>query len=65
MDLQLPLYRHLAQGLQLAGELATAQACRQQALAWMDAARLPDDGPAARQAFLQHNPVNHALMRGA
>ena len=52
----------LAQGLRLAGNMAAAQACRQQALAWIHAARLPDEGPAARQAFLQRNPVNRALL---
>jgi hypothetical protein len=55
----------LAQGLHLAGNRAAAQACRQQALAWIHAARLPDDSPTARQAFLQNNPVNRSLSERA
>lgn len=54
----------LAAGLQAAGDAAGARAAQAQALAWIDAARLPDGRAATRAAFRRGNPVNRRLLQG-
>lgn len=55
----------LASGLRAAGDAAGARTAQAQALAWIDAARLPDGSAATRAAFRRGNPVNRELLEVA
>ena len=55
----------LARALARAHHDEEAQACRQQAVAWIRDIALPQVPAAAREAFLFRNPVNRAWLCGA